>query len=619
MPDQTERYPPIGDYAIIGDSRSAALVSRDGGVDWLCWPRFDSPSIFAALLDRRKGGRFVVRPVGDYRSQRRYLPDTVVLETTFETESGIARLLDLMPVAAEAEKRTELWPDHEIMRRIECTEGEVELEILCDPRPDYGRVDPRLRKRGELGLFYEHGSRVLALSSDMSLRLCKDKSDVCGRERLRKGEKRYISLVFAHGEPVVVPPSGRDAEMRIERTIRWWREWTGSCAYEGPFRDAVTRSALTLKLLTYAPSGAVVAAPTTSLPENPGGERNWDYRFCWLRDASMTLQALFELGYSDEGEAFLSWLLHSTRMTRPQLQVAYDVFGEKRIPERELDHLEGYACSRPARVGNAAMDQLQLDTYGEVADAVYEFVSRGGSLDSQTGRLLRDLGKVICRRWREPDNGIWERRGGRRRHTHSIAMCWIGLDRLLRLHEEGHLQVPVDEFRRERSAMREEVETRGYNQELRSYTATLDGDDVDANLLLLSRYGFDEAGSDRMLSTYERIQERLGRNGLLYRYERGSDGLAGGEGAFGICGFWAIETRARQGRLEEAMRMMKHQLSFANDLGLFGEEIDPESGAVLGNFPQAFTHVGLIDAALTLAAERGKAPGAPRRQTEATI
>ncbi len=608
MPVREPAYRPIGDYAIIGDCHSAALVSRDGALDWLCLPRFDSPSLFAALLDAENGGKFVVRPTSDFEVRRRYLPDTAVLETTFASATGVARLLDLMSVSSEPEKRSQLQPDHEVLRVIECLDGEIEVEVTCDPRPDYAHAAPRLRDRGPLGFHSSHRAQLLVLRSEIPMQLTIDHSGVAGRERLVRGDRRRIALTFTRGTPAVIPALGAVADTRVARTVHWWRDWAARCSYAGPFRQSVVRSAITLKLLTYAPSGAVVAAPTTSLPETLGGVRNWDYRFCWVRDASLTLQALFDLGYPAEAEAFLSWLLHTTRMTHPELQVIYNVYGEKRLPERELTHLEGYAHSRPVRVGNGAAQQLQLDNYGEVTDAVYEFVARGGRLDHQTARLLVGLGHGVCRRWREPDEGIWEIRSERRHHTYSKAMCWVALDRLVRLHDEGHLRAPVDYFRQQRDAVREDVERHGYNEELGSYTAWYGGDSVDASLLLLARYGFVDPTSQRMIGTYNLVHERLAANGLLYRYVTPHDGLPPGDAAFGICSFWAVETRARQGEVAEAVARFEQLLRLANDVGLFAEEIEPELGTAMGNFPQAFTHVGLIDAALTLTAGTGQ-PG----------
>jgi GH15 family glucan-1,4-alpha-glucosidase len=613
-------YPPIGDYAIIGDCRSAALISKAGSVEWLCLPRFDAPAVFAAILDRQRGGCFAVRPTEPSTSSRRYLDDTNVLETTFTTERGRLRLLDLMPVASEADKRRELWPEHEVLRAVECVDGEVEVEAVCDPRPRYGTVVPRLVDRGRLGMCYEHGAEALLLRSEIPLALVEGQPGTRGRARLRRGERRYLSLVYSHGEPAVIPSFGGEAERKIGLTIGWWREWATRCRYAGPYRTAVVRSALALKLLTYAPSGAVVAAPTTSLPERIGGIRNWDYRYCWLRDASLTLQALIDLGYGEEAQAFLAWMLDSTRLTWPELRVLYDVHGETRLRERELAHLAGYGASRPVRIGNDAENQLQLDVYGEVVDAAFEFVRRGGRLDGPTARLLVGLGKTVVRRWREPDEGIWEGRSRPQHHTYSKVMCWVALDRLIALHKSGHLKAPRDRFAKERDAIRAAVEDRGYSRRLESYVSVFDGDRVDASLLLLGRYGYVDPISPRMEGTCARVHERLSTNGLLYRYLGDDDGLPPGEGAFGICSFWSVDCRCRQGAVDAAVATFEHLCTLANDVGLFAEEIDPRTGALLGNFPQAFTHVGLIDAALTLAEATGhggrlaRAEGRPARR-----
>ncbi|MGH7582146.1 MAG: glycoside hydrolase family 15 protein, partial [Gemmatimonadales bacterium] len=479
--------PTISDYGLIGDCRAAALVSRDGSVDWLCWPRFDSPSSFARLLDRDRGGYFRIAPTAPAEARRRYLDNTNVLETTFRTATGELRLTDLMPVASPVERRRFLTPPREILRRIECVEGEVEVEVQCVPRPDYGRVMPRLRSRGALGAWYEFGDLALALRCDLPMALSEDWGSCGGRATLRAGESRYASLVAAIGEPAVLPGLGRDAELRVRRTIDWWKAWASRCAFDGQYRDAVLRSALTLKLMEFAPSGAVVAAPTTSLPERIGGIRNWDYRFCWLRDSSLTVQALFDLGYQEEAEAFLSWLLHTTWLSLPELQVMYDVYGETHLPEHTIDGLSGFADSAPVRVGNDAHSQLQLDVYGEVIDAVHEFTLRGGRLDRGTRRMLKGLGDTVCQQWSAPDDGIWEARRDRRQNTYSKVMCWVALDRLCRLNDAGHVKLPVDRYRRQQAEIRAAIETRGFDRTRSSYLAALDGDTVDASLLLLSR------------------------------------------------------------------------------------------------------------------------------------
>ncbi|MFB6272665.1 MAG: glycoside hydrolase family 15 protein [Salinibacter sp.] len=601
MPDADARYAPIEDYAVIGDCASAALVGKNGSIDWLCWPRFDSPSVFAALLDADDGGYFQVRPVGDYTVERRYVGDTNVLETTFTTDTGVLRLTDVMPVAGRAAYRRELWPTHEILRRVECVEGHVEVSVVCDPRLEYGQIDPPLEDRGPHGFFYNHEGAVFIVRSELPLTRSRGRGALYGQKTLHEGEHHFLSLTFDEGEPAVLPLLGDHAERKLARSINYWRDWAAQCTYDGPYRDAVVRSALTLKLMTFAPSGAIVAAPTTSLPEAIGGERNWDYRYCWLRDAALTLRALYELGYDDEGRAFFSWLLHATRLTAPRLSVLYDVHGNANVEERTLDHLEGYRQSPPVRIGNGAHDQLQLDTYGELISAAYEFVRREQALDGWHKRLLRSLGDEVCEGWEEPDEGIWEVRSGRHHHTFSKAMCWVALDRLIELHEEGYLTVPVGRYREEAAAIRDAVEAHGYNAEMESYVATFGGDRVDASLLLLPFYGYTEATAPRMQSTFARHHEELAQDGLLYRYPPGTDdGLSSEEGAFGICSFWDEEMFARLGRLDEARENLDRTLAYANDLGLFSEEIDVETGAFLGNFPQAFTHVGLINAVVTL-------------------
>jgi GH15 family glucan-1,4-alpha-glucosidase len=609
------RYAPINDYALIGDCRGAGLISRDGSLDWLCFPRFDSPSIFGALLDADAGGRLRIRPTEAFHSERRYLPETNILETTFRTAAGVVVLRDLMPVASEDEKRRALAPDHQVMREVQGVAGEVELEVLYAPRPDYGRSRPRLEQRGALGLWCEANGAALALQSDVPLALTDNARTAVGRGRLRAGQRAYVALAYSQEAPLVLAPLRAVGPGLLDRSARWWRTWAERAAYRGPYREAVMRSALVLKLMAYAPSGAVVAAPTTSLPERLGGMRNWDYRYCWLRDASFTLRALFELGYDDEAVAFLSWMLHATRLTWPELQVLYDVFGEARLPERELSHLEGYAGSRPVRIGNDAHGQLQLDVYGEVIDAVARFAQRGGRFDRDTVRLLDGLGRTVVKRWREPDEGIWEGRSGRFHHTHSKVLCWVALDRLIQMHDVGQLDIRVDAFRTERDAIRAEVERRGYNTRLGSYTRVFDGEELDASLLTLPLYGFVDGRDPRMRSTCARIHHRLAQDGLVYRYEASTDdGMPPGEGAFGICSFWAVECLARGGDVTGATAAFERLLACANDVGLFAEEVDPETGAALGNFPQAFTHVGLINAALTLAEASGEHPASERMQ-----
>ena len=608
----------IGDYAVIGDGKSAGLVGRDGSIDWLCWPRFDSPSIFGALLDPT-AGRWRIAPTAPFRTQRHYIQDTNVLQTRFDTGSGSLLLTDLMPVASEEEKARVLTPEREILRLIECERGEVEIEWSFEPRASYGLRPIPISKAGQLGLRAQTAAGLLTLRTDLPLDASAH-GRAGGRARLTAGNRAHASLTFAADGPAVLPPLGDWSRAALARTIDWWRTWASRAQYDGPCREMVVRSALALRLMVYAPSGAVVAAPTTSLPERIGGPLNWDYRFCWLRDASLTVRALSGLGYMDEAHAFVNWLLHATRLTQPALRVLYDVHGNQPPDERIQDHLAGYRESRPVRTGNLAVEQRQLDVYGEVIDAVTHFVREGGTLDRETEGVLRAWGEYVCRHWDQPDEGIWEPRTGRADHTHSRVLCWVALDRLLHLHAQDQVRwAPTAKFEANREAIRRQVEARAWNPVLQSYVAELDGDQTDATLLLLAWYGFEPAGSERMRGTYRRIRERLGAghaSGLLYRYrsqslpEDAGQPDSAGEGAFGICSFWGVEYLALGGgTVEEARELFERLCGYANDVGLFAEEIDPGSGAALGNFPQAFTHVGLINAALSLARRlAGEAP-----------
>lgn len=594
----------IHDHAVIGDGHSAALVSSAGAVDWLCWPRFDSPSLFAGLLDAEVGGAFSLRPVEPARVTRWYLRDTNVLQTRFETDGGVLVVTDLMPV--HEARMPGPWPEHELLRCVACERGEVRLEVLYEPRPDYGRAKPLVKEEGRLGWRLEQGGWLYTLRADFPLEATPG-GGVRGRGLLRAGQRAHFSLTATDDGPAVLPPLGHFAWERVDRTVEAWRRWAARCRYAGPYRDAVVRSALALKLLSFGPSGAVVAAATTSLPEVLGGAANWDYRYCWVRDASFTARAFHGLGYEAEAESFVSWLLGATWLTQPRMNVLYDVYGRRRLGEAPLPHLEGYAGSRPIRVGNAAATQLQLDSYGEVIDAVSQVARRGGPLGRDELRMLVRLGEFITMQWDAPDEGIWETRAGRRAHTFSRLSCWMALERLLELDGRGvfrGIRRPTERFLEVRERLREELQTRAWNRWLRSYVRVLDGGEVDADLLLMAWYGFEDARSERMRGTYRRIVERLGaRDGLLFRNE---DDRREGEGAFGVCGFWSVGFLAKQGGegLEVAEDLFRRQLAYANDVGLYAEEISPETGEARGNFPQALTHVGLIAAALELEGAR---------------
>lgn len=599
----------IADYGVIGDCGTAALVSNSGSIDWLCLPHFSGSSLFAALLDGAKGGRFAIRPSAPFSVARRYRGASNVLETTFTTASGRLRLVDCMSIPpATGQNGAQIRPLREILRTVEVLDGVVEVEIVFEPRPDYGRREPAMQARGALGWSCQHRGDWFLLRSEVSLKPAPDSTSLKGCIELQVGDMRSLSLAYTRNEPGAVPLLGASAIQRHADTQRWWEEWSGRCSYDGPYREAVQRSALVLKLLTYAPSGAVVAAATTSLPEAVGGSKNWDYRFCWLRDAALTLSAFVELGYREEADAFLGWLLHATRLTWPELQVLYDVYGEAEVPEQELDHLSGYRGSRPVRIGNAAHAQRQLDVYGSVVQAAYDFVQSGGRLQAAEATLLSRFGETVCRLWREPDAGIWELRGPPRHYTHSKLMCWAALDRLIDLHQRGHVRVPEERFRRERGAIRETIERHGFDAKLESYVGVFDTAEPDAALLLISRCGFHDASDPRLVGTYRHLKQELGRGALFHRF-RGPNGSMPDEGAFGACGFWAVADRARRGEVEAAQQDFEALLGFANDVGLFAEETDPDTGSALGNMPQAFTHIGLIDAALALQRAREQPRG----------
>jgi GH15 family glucan-1,4-alpha-glucosidase len=596
-----ERVESIGSYAIIGDCRAAALLSRHGSIDWLCWPRFDSPPLFCDLLGG--GGSFQLTPVGRFSSERHYVPSTNVLQTRFTTGGGSVLTTDLMPVASEWEKRHLLLADHEILRRVECLAGEVELRMHLDARAEWGKRRVQLLARGPLGFRGEVSGALLTFRSEVPCRR-DDDGALEARFRLRAGEVVRFSLSLAVDEPAVLSPLGHTADESISRSVAWWRKWASQLQYGGAHREAVERSALALRLLVYAPSGAVVAAPTTSLPERLGGDLNWDYRYCWLRDASLTVRALYGLGYDEEATSFVSWLLHTTRLTRPRLRILYDVHGGEPPKECVLP-LPGHAHSRPVRLGNAAKDQLQLDVYGEVIDATAQAWRRGArKLDRETRRMLVSFGKYVCQNWSNPDEGIWEPRSGRARHTHSHLLCWVALDRLLELHQSGYLpELEPQPFSLERERIGRAIRERAWSSRKNSYVATLDGETLDASLLLLPWYGFEDARSPRVRATYDAVcRELRARDALYYRYRSGE---SSGEGAFVVCGFWATELLALGGgSLDEAEASLEAQLRYRNDVGLFAEEIDAESAAQLGNFPQGFSHIGLINAALTVERRR---------------
>ena len=602
-PEVDEGFPAIDDYAIVGDCKTAALVARSGAVEWLCLPDFDSPSWFAAILDRRRGGSFTLRPGAACVCSRRYAPDTAVLETTFSTSTGCVRVIDFMSIGdGNHPWATEIVPQRELIRIVQGLDGSVDMMTIVEPRPDYGRRVAAFTVRKGLGWVVEGPGALMTIDTDFDVALEHDGARLVGRATIGAGESRSVSLTFAQNEMAVRPAVGDAAFRQLEAAEAWWRGWAARCIFEGPRRPMVVRSAITLKLLTYSLSGAVVAAATTSLPESIGAGRNWDYRFCWLRDSSVTMHAFLGLNLQEEADSFIGWLLNATRLTRPELRILYDLHGRNDATEKEID-LGGYRDSRPVRVGNGAGDQLQLDTYGSVILAAYEYIARMGTLRGGEMRLLRDFGEVICRRWEEPDHGLWEVRGAPRHFTATKVMCWVALDRVIKLAEDGRMKIPLERFRKNRDALAATIETRGFNQACGAYVGELDGGDdcaPDAAVLLMAPAGYGDPASQRMRSTLVWIMRELGRDGLLARYPAGFDGDPSIEGAFGICLSWAIESMVRQGDLDDATRALDRYAETANDLGLFAEEYDVLTGSSLGNFPQAFSHAGFVAAALAI-------------------
>lgn len=587
----------IKDYALIGNGRSAALISREGSIAWLCWPRFDSPSLFASILDDEKGGWWKIAPSLPFHTKWEYIEGTNVLQTRFFTETGVLLVTDFMVSFSEEQKARSLQPPQELIRRVECEKGEVPLKVVYEPKPNYGRKKIVLQKCQSLGLRLVLGNELITLRSDVPFLV--NETSAFGEIVLKSDQTVDFSLTYNSEGPAVLPPLGNLISHKLSSTIEWWQNWSNQIKYEGPYRSQVVRSALVLKLLGFAPSGAFVAAPTTSLPYRIGGDFNWDYRYCWLRDAAFTVRALFGLGCNEEAASFVSWLLHSTRLNFPELRVLYDVYGEDIKKDEPLPHLLGFEQSRPVRIGNGVKDFFELDVYGDVIDAVAQLVRAGGTLDRETQKLLRGFGKTVCHNWQKEDTGIWEK-WPPKHFTHSKVMCWVALDRLLELQKKGQLDnIPTAKFQENHQLIRKEIEEKSWNSKLQSYTQSYDGEELDATVLVMPFYKFNKASSERMHKTYQRVKEKLSpKAGLLYRYEKSKQE---GEGAFGLCSFWEAEFLAKGGgSFQEAERMFKQTCSFANDLGLFSEQVDPVTGDALGNYPQAFTHVGLINAALSL-------------------
>lgn len=589
----------IEDYAAIGNCRTLALVSRTGSIDWWCFPSFGSPSVFGALLDDERGGRFALELESARTAGQRYEPGTNVLRTVLQGAGGEAEIVDWMDVPHPDEQAPQ-----EIVRIARCTAGEVRLRCVFAPRPGYATRPAGLRPAGPGCWSWDANGVPARLLTGAALQL-RDDGTLQGTCTLRAGEQQVFLL--RTGEPFAGPAPdalAAHAAGRLDEALGWWRDWSSRCATVGPAPDAVRRSALALKLLTDRPTGAVLAAATTSLPESESGRRNWDYRYCWIRDSSLVMQSFVDLGYEHESDAFLRWLLHATARTRPRLQVVYDENGNTELPERELGHLRGYHGIGPVRIGNGAALQVQHDVYGEVLATAAHLVRAGGRLDAREKELLAGFAQVVCEIWREPDHGIWEIRLPRRHNTHSKLMCWTALDRALALHRDVGLPIDAEHVGRERDAIRRDIDANAFDTRIDSYVGFYGSDDVDASLLLMPRVGYLPAGHPRVAGTVDRILQQLRVDGMLYRYPPGGayDGVEGPEHLFAICSFWAVECLARQGRLDEAHRMFERVLRLRTPAGLYAEEFRAGDGAPMGNFPQAFSHVGLITAALALQA-----------------
>jgi GH15 family glucan-1,4-alpha-glucosidase len=593
------QYAPIEDHGIIGDLHSVALVTQQGEIDWYCCPRFDSPSVFGAILDGEKGGLFRISPVDqDTRTKQLYLPDTNVLITRFLSDQGVGEVIDFMPVGAAEEDR------HRIVRIVQCVRGHMHFRLDCSPRFNYGRTEHELSIDANGAVF---STDDLTLALDSPVALSEDAGGVHAFFTLEPGDRRTFVLER-------IPDGGHSARPFPEEvcqhlfadTVDYWRRWLNQCTYRGRWRETVRRSALVLKLLCYRPTGAIVAAPTTSLPEGIGGERNWDYRYTWIRDASFTLYAFLKLGFTEEARDFMAFLkaraLEQHSSNAGPLQIMYGIDGRHELEEFELDNLEGYRQSRPVRVGNGAAGQLQLDIYGELINSIYLYDKRGEPIDYELWKVVVELLDWLMLHWDSKDEGIWEVRGGQQHFTYSRLMSWIAFDRALRIAQTRGFPCPRIAWRETRDAIFEQIMTRGYSKDRQAFVQVLDGDVLDASTLMMVMGHFVSPNDPLMVSTLDAIRDELVTDSLVYRYNpalAADDGLSGEEGTFSICSFWWVEALARAGNLDEARLAFEKMHTYANHLGLYSEEIGP-SGEALGNFPQAFTHLSLVSAALYL-------------------
>jgi GH15 family glucan-1,4-alpha-glucosidase len=577
----------LEDYGLIGDLEAAALVGRTGAVDWLCLPRFDSASCFSALLGDDRHGRWLVAPAGEVRAiSRRYRPGTLVLETDFETSEGAVRLIDFMPRRAQG-------PPH-VMRIVEGLRGRVPMRMELSLRPDYGSIRPWIELASD-GAVATAGPDAFRLSTPLPLQV--EDGTVIAEFVAVEGARERLTLTW-HLSYEESPPV-EDADSALARTEAWWREWTGRCGYQGAYRDEVLTSLIALKAMTSETTGAVIAAPTTSLPEEIGGERNWDYRYCWLRDSVLALEALLAAGYTDEALAFRDFLLRVGTGDPTTIQIMYGIGGERRLTEFELPDLPGYEGSRPVRIGNAASEQFQLDVYGEVAGVMFIGTEVLGRIEPRLWPRWRAIVEHVGTIWRQPDDGIWEARGPQRHYTYSKVMAWVVFDRAVRLAERFELEAPVEHWKQIRDEIHAEVCERGYDPERSTFTQYYGSTELDASVLNIPLVGFLPGTDDRVTGTIDAVWRGLGRDGFVSRYSTAEtdDGLAGDEGQFLACSFWLVSALALNGRVDDARELFERLAGLANDLGLLAEEYDVGRGRQVGNFPQAFSHLTLILAA----------------------
>ncbi len=591
----------IEDYALIGDTHTSALVGLDGSIDWFCLPRFDSAACFAALLGDRENGFWDIAPAGDVTgTTRRYRPSSLVLETDFETADGVVRVIDCMP-------SREVTP--RLVRLVRGISGTVPMKTRFKPRFDYGKTRPWAAEEAGV-VTVGAGPEALELRADTPLKVSGDHHAA----EFTLGEGDEVGFVLSWYSSWGDAPEPIDAADAVEETDAWWRGWSERSTYRGGWADEVERSLITLKALTYAPTGGIVAAPTTSLPEFLGGVRNWDYRFCWLRDAALTLDALMAAGYVEEATRWRDWTIRAVAGDPEDLQIMYGIAGERRLDEYELDWLTGYEGSAPVRVGNAASGQLQLDVYGELADAVYRARKLGMQGSDEAIGIAEGIVAWLEEHWHDPDDGVWEVRGPRRNFVHSKVMAWVAADRMLKIAEESGMEAPLTKLRQMRDDIHEEVCREGYDAERNTFTQYYGSSQLDAALLLIPQVGFLPASDPRVVGTVEAVQRELVQGGFVMRYipdADAADGLPPGEGAFLACSFWLVIDLAMLGRLDEARALFERLLALRNDLGLFSEEYDAEHERLIGNFPQAFTHLTLIAAAVALSDAETPAAGSP--------